>query len=147
MIFSKYKIDDKLPWGTTTADELLKPTRIYVKHFKALKDAGIQINGIAHITGSGFKKVLRLGKWKFHLKEFPEIPDLFNLIRYIGDITWLDMFTTFNMGIGLVLIVSDEDKEKAFEILNKLDKTYMLGIVEDSKEGLVVIDPHEVTID
>ncbi len=146
VIFSKYKIDDELPWGSTTADELLKPTRIYVKHFKALKDAGIQINGIAHITGSGFKKVLRLGKWKFHFEQFPEIPDLFNLIRYIGDITWFDMFTTFNMGIGLVLIVSNEDKEKALEILNKLDKTYMLGSVEDSKEGSVVIDPHEVTI-
>ncbi|MHA1929219.1 MAG: phosphoribosylformylglycinamidine cyclo-ligase [Candidatus Thorarchaeota archaeon] len=146
VIFSKYRIDDELPWGITVAEELLRPTLIYVKHFKALKEAGMSVKGIAHITGSGFKKVLRLGKWKYQITNFPDIPEIFNLIRYLGDIEWSEMFTTFNMGIGLVLVVSKEDKEKALRVLETISRTYELGIVTDSKDGLVEIAQHEVSI-
>jgi len=146
VLFSKYKVDDVLDWNITLGDELLRPTRVYVKHFKELKNAGINIKGLAHITGSGFRKVLRLGKFAFSIEEFPEITPIFELIRSTGNVTWEDMFTTFNMGIGLVVVVPSSQVDKAITVLSKHDTTYRLGVVEEAKKGVVIIKPYGVEI-
>jgi phosphoribosylformylglycinamidine cyclo-ligase len=147
VLLSKYKITDKLPWQTSIAEELLKPTRIYVSHFKALRKEGIQIKGLAHITGSGYRKLLRLGIHRFKIEKFPDIPLIFQLIREIGRVELPEMFTTFNMGIGLVAVVSEEQSEQALSILSKLHDSYRLGVIEKSDHGAVDIKPFGVTIE
>jgi len=147
VLLSKYMITDKLPWQTPIAEELLRPTRIYVPHFKALKQDGIRIKGLAHITGSGYRKLLRLGNHKFKIEKFPEIPLIFQMIREIGRVELPEMFTTFNMGIGLVVVVPQEDSEKALSILSKLHESYRLGVIEGSEKGVVCIEPYGVIIE
>ena len=147
VLFSKFGIDDMLDWKVTLGDELLRPTRVYVKHFKGLKEAGIDIRGLAHITGSGFRKVLRLGKLNFVIENFPEIPPIFELIRTTGNITWHEMFTTFNMGIGLVVVVPSSQVEQAMTVLSRYDNAFQLGKIEKAKEGIVEIKPYEVKIE
>ena len=146
VLFSKYSIDDELPWKISLGDELLKPTRVYVKHFKELKEAGVDIKGLAHITGSGFRKILRLGEFKFSIEEFPEILSIFELIRETGDVSWEEMFTTFNMGIGLVVVVPSSQVELAKTALSKHDTVYNLGYVKKAKTGIVEIKKYGVKI-
>ncbi|MFW9844248.1 MAG: phosphoribosylformylglycinamidine cyclo-ligase [Candidatus Thorarchaeota archaeon] len=147
VLFSKYKVDDMLEWKITLGNELLRPTRVYVKHFKGLKEAGVEIKGLAHITGSGFRKVLRLGKFKFVIENFPEIPPIFELIRITGDVSWDEMFTTFNMGIGLIVVIPPSQVEKALATLSEYDNTFTLGIVEKAKQGIVEIKSYGVMIE
>ncbi len=147
VLLSKFKINDELSWNVTLADELLRPTRVYVKHFKALKEAGVDIKGLAHITGSGFRKILRLGKFMFSIEKFPEIPQIFELIRKTGDINWQEMFTTFNMGIGLVVIVPPSQVDEALAALPRNDRAYRLGVIKKSKKGIVELNPYEVRIE
>ncbi len=147
VLFSKYAASDILPWGITLGDELLRPTTIYVSHFKALKNAGAKIRGMAHITGSGFRKILRLGQFRFSIEEFPSIPPIFSLIQSTGNITWKEMFMTFNMGIGLVVIIPKEDAEDALNTLANIQNAYRIGKVVESDSGLVEIIPHGVRIE
>ena len=146
VLLSKYKITDTLPSGLTVADELLRPTMIYVRHFKALKDAGLDVRGIAHITGSGFKKILRLGSFKFNIDNVPQPEEIFELIKQTGNVEWKEMFTTFNNGVGLVIVVPQKDKERALKVLGKLDTVFEMGQVESSDDPRVEIVPYGVTI-
>jgi len=147
VLFSKYDVSEALPWGITLGDELLRPTTVYVPHFKALKSADVEIRGMAHITGSGFRKILRLGQHKYLIEEFPSIPPIFSLIQGTGNIAWKEMFMTFNMGIGLVVIIPEEDVEKALRTLSVLQDAYRIGRVEESVTGSVEIIPYGVRIE
>ncbi|TFG99537.1 phosphoribosylformylglycinamidine cyclo-ligase [Candidatus Thorarchaeota archaeon] len=147
VLFSQFNVNDVLDWNVTLGDELLRPTRVYVKHFKELKEAGIDIKGLAHITGSGFRKILRLGQFTFSIEEFPEIYPIFELIRTTGNVTWQEMFTTFNMGIGLVAVVPSSQVDNAITVLSKHDRTYRLGVVEKAEKGVVDIKPYGVKIE
>ncbi|MFW9786443.1 MAG: phosphoribosylformylglycinamidine cyclo-ligase [Candidatus Thorarchaeota archaeon] len=147
VLLSKYKITDKLPWETPIAEELLEPTRIYVPHFKALKKEGIDIRGLAHITGSGFRKLMRLGHHRYKIEKFPDIPLIFQLIREVGRIEMSEMFTTFNMGIGLIVIVPERESVRALNVLNQIHESYSLGVIEESKHGVVEISQYGVTIE
>ncbi|HYE80931.1 MAG TPA: phosphoribosylformylglycinamidine cyclo-ligase [Clostridia bacterium] len=124
----------------TLGEELLKPTRIYVRTVQSLLKEH-KINGIAHITGGGFieniprtipsglKAIISLGSW--------EIPPVFGLMQKLGNIEEMEMFNTFNMGIGLVLAVQ---KETAGEILRTLEelgeKAYIIGSVARGEGGI-----------
>ncbi|TFH11003.1 MAG: phosphoribosylformylglycinamidine cyclo-ligase [Candidatus Thorarchaeota archaeon] len=147
VLFSKFSVNDELDWKVTLGEELLRPTRVYVKHFKELKKAGIEIKGLAHITGSGFRKILRLGQFTFSIEQFPEIPSIFELIRTTGDVTWQEMFTTFNMGIGLVVVIPPAQVEKAMVALSKHDNAFQLGAVKKAKQGTVEIKSYGVSIE
>ncbi|MFW9919507.1 MAG: phosphoribosylformylglycinamidine cyclo-ligase [Candidatus Thorarchaeota archaeon] len=146
VILSKYNIDEMFEWGTTVADELLRPTRIYVEHFKALRKAKIDVRGIAHITGSGFRKILRLGPHRYSIAELPDIPPIFDLIKNVGQIEWQEMFTTFNNGIGLVVIVPQSQLGQAIDVLQGLDDVFELGHVGKSDVPKVELIQYGVTI-
>ncbi len=146
VLLSRYSLDYNLPNGNQLVDELLQPTKIYVPHFKALKNSNIDVRGIAHITGSGFRKILRLGSFKFTIDNLPEIPDIFQVIKETGNIEWGEMFTTFNMGIGLIIIVPEDEQEKAVKVLESLDTTLQLGKVEVCDAPHVSIIQYGVTI-
>lgn len=127
----KYVLNEEFPWGRKVYDELLEPTRIYVKAVLDLL-SNCSVKGLAHITGGGFKKLFRLTKYGFEISNFPEIYDIFKEIQSLGNITYEEMFSVFNMGIGFVIVVSKDEKDRALTILNKHFKSYELGeIIED----------------
>jgi phosphoribosylformylglycinamidine cyclo-ligase len=128
-------IDSPLP-GTdlTVADELLTPTRIYVRSvMNLLKD--FRINGIAHITGGGLlenvPRVLpkgcaaniKLGSWT--------VPAIFSILQEAGDVEQTEMYRTFNMGIGMVLAVAKTDVDDILSRLSGLgEKAWLIGEVK-----------------
>lgn len=124
----------------TLGEELLKPTKIYVKTVQTLIEKH-QINGIAHITGGGFieniprtipsglKAVINHGSW--------DIPPVFALMQKLGNIEEKEMFNTFNMGIGMVLAVRKEDADEILRTLRDLsEKAYIIGSVAKGEGGI-----------
>lgn len=122
--------------------ELLKPTRIYVKPVLSLLGNSV-IKGIAHVTGGAFyNKIRRVVPKNLSIEIYKgswAIPQIFKLIQNKGNIKDKEMFTTFNMGIGLVLVT---DKNTAKKAISKLSK---LG-VESWVIGKVIKGKREVTI-
>jgi phosphoribosylformylglycinamidine cyclo-ligase len=102
--------DTPAPLTRRLGEELLEPTRIYVKPVRELKGT-VEIHGIAHITGGGaflkLERILRQGTLGAHLDGLPEPPEIFRLIQKDGRISDREMYRTFNMGIGLVLACPD----------------------------------------
>lgn len=125
--------------GTTLGEALLTPTKIYVKPVLKLLEK-VNIKGISHITGGGFyENMPRMLNEKVALKinkNSYEVPAIFKLIQKQGNIPERDMYNTFNMGIGMAIIVSKQDQEKALEILSQEGETAcVIGeVVEGNKE-------------
>lgn len=125
--------------GEVLGEELLRPTRIYVKTILNLV-RGFNIGGIAHITGGGIignlprvvskgcKAVIRKGTW--------EIPPIFSFLQEKGNIPEDEMLRTFNNGIGMILIVRTKENEEIMERLNSLgERAFIIGeIVKAEKE-------------
>ena len=107
--------------GSTLGDELLSPTAIYVKPVLAAIEAA-QVHGVSHITGGGFyeniPRCLPEGMTAKIEKAALRIDPIFRMIQRLGDIPERDMFNTFNMGTGMVLVAAREDADKAAAALN-----------------------------
>lgn len=136
----KLKVTDHVPeFDCTVGEELLKPTKIYVKSaLELIKN--FEVKGIAHITGGGFTdnipRVLPEGvSVKINKGSWPILP-VFKFMQDKRDIAESEMFKTFNMGIGLVLVVNSSDKEKIVKKLESLgEKSYVIGeIVKGEKD-------------
>lgn len=136
---NRYSVDDYIPeFGSTLGEELLKPTRIYIKILKFLKSCGYEIKGITHITGGGFiENIPRMLPDGLGVKIFRnayEIPPVFGLIQKLGDVPELEMYRTFNMGIGMVLAVEQEVADNMVKIIkDNGEDAYIIGIVTDKK--------------
>ena len=108
--------------GKTVADELLTPTRIYVKAFNALKGKA-DIKGLAHITGGGIpgnlNRILPKNMDALVVEGSWPVPGIFGLIQKAGKVPEADMKKTFNMGIGFVAVMPEKDAPKAVSILKK----------------------------
>lgn len=120
---------------------LLKPTRIYVKPVLNLLE-NFDIKGMAHITGGGFyENIPRMFKGKHTAvidKNSYTVPEIFKYIMSLG-INEKQMFNTFNMGIGLVLCVSDNTANDVVSALEKMNyKSYVIGHVENGSEGICI---------
>ena len=107
--------------GKSLGEVLLAPTKIYVKAVLALLEAGIDLHGTSHITGGGFyenvPRMLPQGlEARFYAARLPRLP-IFELIAKRGNVSEHDMYNTFNMGLGMVLAVPQEQTEKALELL------------------------------
>lgn len=104
--------------GCTIAEELLKPTRIYVRSVLALLKEEVAVKALVHITGGGFRNLLRVQTpCTFVLDNLPEPPPLFLLIQRFGDVPTEEMVTTFNMGVGFCVVVARRDADEAVAIL------------------------------
>ena len=128
--------------GKTVAETLLTPTRIYVKPILALLEQ-VAVKGISHITGGGFfENIPRsipdgLGA-KIAYADVKVLP-IFDLIAQTGAISRRDMFNTFNMGVGMSVVVSPADADKALEILRSCgEDAYVLGEIIESEEKVVL---------
>ena len=130
----KISLNKKIPYGSDKkklGDDLIKPTKIYVKYVLPLVKKK-KISAIAHITGGGiFENLERIVPNNFfaeiNTKKFI-IPESFLWLKKIGNIKPNEMLKTFNCGIGLVLAVKNEDSEQIINFLNKKKiKSYILG--------------------
>lgn len=119
----------------TLGEELLKPTRIYVKPILKLLEK-FQLNSITHITGGGFYENIERGLpdatcAHIELGTYP-IPNIFKLIQEINEIDVLEMHGIFNMGIGMCVICNEEDATNIVDFLNDLgEKAYIIGDVRE----------------
>lgn len=141
---AKWRVDQDVPeLGTTLGEELLRPHKSYAKPVQKILSE-FEVHGIAHITGGGFydniprslpsdcQVNIDRNAW--------EIPTIFQLLRDVGNISEPEMFRTFNMGIGLVLIVP---KELATTILGKLtemgEECHIIGEVRKGSHEVQIL--------
>lgn len=128
--------------GCTVGEALLKPTKIYVKPILKLIEQ-VKVKGISHITGGGFyenmPRMLREGVALKIDKNSYEVPPIFKLIAERGNIPERDMYNTFNMGIGMAVIVPESEAEKSLEILKQEgEEAYLIGeVIEGNREVII----------
>jgi phosphoribosylformylglycinamidine cyclo-ligase len=141
----KVDIDRSYPeLGDTLGNTLLTPTRIYTMSICNALEAGSRIKGLVHITGGGFyeniPRILPENCAAKIQKDSFEIPPIFNLIRKEGEIDEREMFTTFNMGIGMALITGKADAEKLIKSLEgEGENPVVMGEITDSGNEKVVL--------
>ncbi|WP_445474254.1 phosphoribosylformylglycinamidine cyclo-ligase [Methanococcoides methylutens] len=113
---SGYSYQDKFPYNpeTTIGDELLIPTRIYMEVLDVIKEC--DVHGLAHITGSGLLKLKRVTDLGFDFTDPIEPNDIFKFLQEEGNVDELEMYRTFNMGMGFLIILPEEDAKKAAEM-------------------------------
>jgi len=126
--------------GATLGETLLTPTRIYVKPVLSLMEK-VKVKSIAHITGGGFyenvPRALPEGKKAVINKKDVRVLPIFDLIAETGNIPANDMYSTFNMGVGMMIIVSPDDVDTALETLKAAgEDAYVVGKVEDGEKGV-----------
>ena len=129
--------------GKTLGEALIAPTRIYVKALKSIKNAGVRVKGCSHITGGGFyenvPRMLPEGVRAVIEKGSYEVPAIFKLLASKGDIAEEMMYNTFNMGLGMVIAVDPEDKEKAVAAIEAAGETaYVVGRIEEGEKGVTL---------
>ena len=129
--------------GQTLGETLLTPTKIYVKPILELLE-NVKVKGISHITGGGFyenmPRMLKEGvSLRIKKDSYPVLP-IFKLIQKVGNIPQRDMYNTFNMGIGMAVIVKKEEVDKALKILEKHgEKAYVIGDVIEGENDIEII--------
>ncbi|MBI4743324.1 MAG: phosphoribosylformylglycinamidine cyclo-ligase [Actinobacteria bacterium] len=136
-------MDVPLQFETTLSDIVLTPTKIYVRSILDLIN-NCNVKGLAHITGGGItqnlSRILPDGLDAFVETKLWTIPRIFNLIQELGNVETSEMFTAFNMGIGMIAVVSQSETEKAKQLLEASgEKVYLIGEIR-SGEGAVKYD-------
>lgn len=129
--------------GVSLGEELLTPTKIYVKPMLSLFGQ-VRVKGVSHITGGGFyeniPRSIPNGLGAEIRKENIRVLPIFDLIAKTGNIPERDMFNTFNMGVGMSVVVSPEDAEKALSILRENgEDAYVIGRIVKSDDKVTVI--------
>ena len=129
--------------GKTLGEELLTPTRIYVKPLLALMDK-VNVNAISHITGGGFyenvPRMLNDGFKAVIEKDKCFKKPIFDLIASEGNIPERDMFNTFNMGTGLVIAVDNDKADEAVRILNENgEDARVIGEIQTGEKGVELV--------
>lgn len=136
-----YSLHDIVPElnNEVLGEVLLTPTKLYVKPVLALLEQ-VNVKGMAHITGGGFieniPRVLPEGvNANVEHGTWPILP-IFSLLQQKGNVSNKDMFTTFNMGIGLVIVVAENEVDKTLEVLTNAGETpYVIGkVTEGNRE-------------
>jgi phosphoribosylformylglycinamidine cyclo-ligase len=128
--------------GETLGKSLLTPTRIYVKSMLDLFGK-VKVKGAVHMTGGGFyeniPRILQKGlSAEIDLNAWTPLP-IFNYMKEKGDISVEDMFGTFNMGIGFIVVVSPEDQEATIRSLESNGEScFVIGSIVKGDEGIVL---------
>ena len=138
-VLGKYK--DELN-GKTLGEALLAPTQLYVKPILKLLEE-VDVHSISHITGGGFYEnlpraygenlnaVIHKGSW--------EVLPIFNLIQEKGNIAEHDMFNTYNMGVGMAVIVDGKDADKTITLMNEFGiKASVIGEMSEGDHSVVI---------
>lgn len=128
--------------GGSLGEVLLTPTRIYVKAIMSLIDS-VNVKSISHITGGGFyeniPRSLPNGLSAHIRRSDVDVLPIFNLIAKAGNVPERDMFNTYNMGVGMTVVVAPEDADKAIASLKASgEDAYVLGELVESEEGVII---------
>lgn len=128
--------------GQTLGEALLTPTKIYAKACDAVLPH-YDVNGIVHITGGGFyeniPRSLPDGLSAKIARADVQVPPVFDLIAKTGHIPERDMFNTFNMGVGMCVVVDKNDADKAIAAIKSAgEEAYVLGELVESDEGVII---------
>jgi len=140
-----YKPEKIIPeLGTSLGEELLRPTRIYVRPVDELKERRT-LKGLAHITGGGLpgnlprilpegcQAVIHLGSW--------QVPPVFSFLQREGKVAEEEMFRVFNMGIGMVVILAEPEAEEALEVAKSFrGKAWIVGEITSGKKGVKLVE-------
>ncbi|MFV0363117.1 MAG: phosphoribosylformylglycinamidine cyclo-ligase [Suipraeoptans sp.] len=129
--------------GTTLGEALIAPTKIYVEALKNVKEIGVRIKACSHITGGGFyeniPRMLPDGIEAVINKNSYAIPPIFKLIMETGNVSEEDMYNTYNMGIGMIIGVNEEDVENAIEAIEKAgEKAFVIGKAHTGDKGVKI---------
>ena len=129
--------------GASLGETLLAPSRIYVKPVLAVMKE-VTIKGISHITGGGFyenmPRSIPKGLGVKIEKSAVRVPPIFSLIQKRGNISEHDMFNTFNMGVGMSVVVAKEDADRAVELFRANgEDAYILGTIVESEDGVLLV--------
>ena len=135
-----YKAREELG-GKTVAETLLTPTKIYVKSVLALLEK-VNVKGISHITGGGFyeniPRSIPKGLTAKITKSAVKVLPIFDLIAKTGNIPERDMYNTYNMGVGMSIVVPSNEVETALEILKAhSEDAYVIGEIVKGDDGVV----------
>ncbi|RKD23656.1 phosphoribosylformylglycinamidine cyclo-ligase [Caminicella sporogenes DSM 14501] len=137
----KYNVDDYIDeLDGRLGEVLLRPTKIYVKPVEKVLEK-FEVHGMCHITGGGFyENIPRVIPEGFGVKiglRSWEVPSIFKLIQSLGDIDIDEMFKTFNMGIGFILIVDENDSEDVIKLIESTgERAYKIGRVLKGLHGV-----------
>ena len=128
--------------GKSIGETLLTPTRIYVKPMLALFEA-VKVKGVSHITGGGFyeniPRSIPQGLGARIEKSAVRVLPIFDLIAKTGNIPERDMFNTFNMGVGMSVVVAAEDADKALQVLRANgEDAYIIGSIVESEDKVQI---------
>ena len=128
--------------GKSVGETLLTPTKIYVKPVLALLEK-VKVKGISHITGGGFyeniPRSIPDGLGAVIDRSAVKVLPIFDLIAKTGNISERDMFNTFNMGVGMSIVVAPEDADKALEVLKANgEDAYFIGKIENSEDKITI---------
>ncbi|MCQ2271490.1 MAG: phosphoribosylformylglycinamidine cyclo-ligase [Bacteroidales bacterium] len=142
IIFKDNNLDLKQHYdelGGTLGETLLTPTRIYVKPVLEVLSK-VDVHAICHITGGGFDenipRVLQAGQGIYVKEGTWNMPPIFNFLEKHGGVPHREMFNIFNMGVGMILVADEKDKDQIISMLNDLGETAsVIGKVTD-KEGV-----------
>ncbi len=128
--------------GKSIGETLLTPTKIYVKPMLALFEA-VKVKGVSHITGGGFyeniPRSIPQGLGAKIEKSAVRVLPIFDLIAKKGNIPERDMFNTFNMGVGMSVVVAAEDADKALQVLRENgEDAYIIGSIVESEDKVQI---------
>jgi len=134
---AKYRVDAYVPdLGRSIGEELLEPTRIYVRPVLELLRSGLTIKALAHITSDGFLNLARVqAKVGYVLEVLPEPQPIFQFLQRIGQVDDEEMYSVYNMGIGFCLVVGASDADRTVHVLTGLG-------IEAVRMGQAVSDPN-----
>ncbi len=138
---AKFSADTYVPeLKCSIGEELLRPTKIYVKAFEALKDK-INIHGMAHITGGGIvgnlPRILKDGLSAVIYEGSWPVFEIFNLIKNLGNVPDDDMKKTFNLGIGYIIVIEKNDLDLTIKTLKERGfNSYPIGHIEKGQEKI-----------
>ena len=129
--------------GSTLGETLLTPTRLYVKPMLKLIDA-VQVKSIVHVTGGGFyeniPRALNARTKAVIDRSKVRVLPVFEEIQKVGNISEHDMFNTFNMGVGMIAIVSEQDVDKALATLKEAgEDAYVIGQLQEGQQGIEIL--------
>ncbi len=142
-LLREYKLKEDVPeLGRSIGEELLEPTRIYVKPvIEATRK--LEVHGLAHITGGAFAKLDRIvgqARLGASIEQLPPTPGIFRIIQKNGRISDREMYRTFNMGVGFVLVCPEKTQDAAIRLFMRHGhNAFNLGRVE-KKRGIRVKD-------
>lgn len=128
--------------GKSIGETLLTPTKLYVKSVLALLKQ-VKVKGISHITGGGFyeniPRSIPDGLGAKIDKSAVRVLPIFKLLAEVGNINEHDMYNTFNMGVGMSIVVAKEDAEKSLEILSANgEEAYIIGEIIESEDKIIL---------